>query len=138
MLFLSRLRTWFRKMSTLYGVATKLDFSLEKNDQTLEGSNTSLNLVPQQQNSTDLNLTCNITCEFKGYEHIRVSFDILIYDQTLEHPGESGLFKLSKLKISERDVGKIKPESAKPLSNRLTFGASVTSFFDFIRNLLTK
>jgi hypothetical protein len=104
MLFFSRIKTWVRNLTTLYGILNNLDFSLEKNDEKLNVSNTSLNLVHQPKNVTGISLTCNIICEFKGYEHIQLSFVIFVYEQTLEHQGKTVFFKLDKFKISERDM----------------------------------
>jgi hypothetical protein len=59
----SRIKTSIRDLSTLQAVLTQLDISWEKNDQTLEVSNTSLDLVLHQPNSTDLGFT------FNGYEY---------------------------------------------------------------------
>jgi hypothetical protein len=52
-------KTAIRDLSTLQAVLTQLDISWEKNDQTIEGSNTSLDLVIHQPNSTDLGFTFN-------------------------------------------------------------------------------
>ena len=44
----SRIKTSIRDLSTLQAVLTLLDISWEKNDQTLEGSKTSLDLVREK------------------------------------------------------------------------------------------
>jgi hypothetical protein len=59
----SRIKTSIRDLSTLQSVLTRLDISWEKNDQTFEVSNTFLDLVLHQPNSTDLGFT------FNGHEY---------------------------------------------------------------------